>query len=301
MSSNDTQTTTQSATPWGPLAGAYTTGLERAEDLYQQGPLQFFPGQTYVPFSSQTQQALDLTQQRALGGSPVTQAAQQQLTGTLGGDYLQSNPAFGYLEPTASGEMIGQNPYLDAYFDRGADRITDAFMSAQVGGGAGGAYRDQALMQGLGDFATDLYGGAYNQERANQIAAAQSLGNVYAGERENQLRGMLFAPQMANQDYFDIGQLANVGGQYEAQQGLELQDEMNRFAFGQEAPYDQLNRFMAYAQGVPNYQTTVSQQPIYRNQGASILGGALGGASLGNQIGLPPWLGAIGGAGLGLF
>src|SRR5690606_1696683 len=68
---------------------------QRASQL-SQTPLQFYPGQTYAGLSPETEAALQMQTQRALAGSPVTQAMQAELTRTLGGQYLDptANPAF---------------------------------------------------------------------------------------------------------------------------------------------------------------------------------------------------------------
>ena len=275
--STSTQTFTQNAQPWGPQADRLRAGFDRAENLYNQGPLQFFPGQTFVGFSPQTEQALSLAENRALTGSPLTGASQQQLQQTLGGDYLRSNPAFNYLESTARGDFLGGSPAFDRY----KREITDA-VNAQFGasGRTGGGYHTGALAQGLGDAAAGLYA----QERANQLSASSMLSKAFGDERARQMQGLAFAPSVAQQDYTDIAQLANVGAQREALDQARLEDQIQRHNFGQEAPYDQLGRYFGFVGGNYGGQTT-GTQPVYRNQGVSGLGGALLGAGLGSQLG----------------
>ena len=60
-------------------------GLGEAKRLYQGTTPSFFPGQTFVSPSAATQQALGLAEQRALAGSPLTQAAQQEALATIQG------------------------------------------------------------------------------------------------------------------------------------------------------------------------------------------------------------------------
>ena len=102
---------------------------------------------------------------------------------------------------------------------------------------------------------------------------------------------------MAQQDYADIAKLAEVGRSREGLQEAALADAMQRFQFEQQKPYTKLREYLASI-GAPTSQQTVSQQPIYRNLGANLLGGALGGAQLGSLAGLSTG-GTLGAAGIG--
>ena len=53
-------------------------GLGEAKNLYQTQTPTYYPGQTYVSPSTQTTQALNLAEQRALTGNPLVSSAQQQ-------------------------------------------------------------------------------------------------------------------------------------------------------------------------------------------------------------------------------
>src|SRR5690606_381679 len=99
------------------------------------------PGETVVPFAPQTQAALDLTQQRALSGSPVNQAAQDYATRTLSADPSSqfgsaANPYGGSqwsergANPYAANTFAdGGNPSLDYYFTRAADATQNRLSS----------------------------------------------------------------------------------------------------------------------------------------------------------------------------
>ena len=60
-------------------------GLEEATRQYQTMAPQFFPGATYVAPSTETEQALLAQRNRAIQGSPLNLAAQQQQLGTITG------------------------------------------------------------------------------------------------------------------------------------------------------------------------------------------------------------------------
>ena len=85
-----TQTTQQQLDP--AVRPFVEYGLQEAKGLYQtQGP-NYYPYQTYVGPSTQTQTALQSAQNRALAGSPLVPAAQQQLQNTIQGQFLGNNP-----------------------------------------------------------------------------------------------------------------------------------------------------------------------------------------------------------------
>lgn len=62
-----------------------TYGLEEGKRLYESQTPSFFPGQTYVSPSAQTQEALRMAQERAMAGSPLTGAAQAETLATIQG------------------------------------------------------------------------------------------------------------------------------------------------------------------------------------------------------------------------
>lgn len=224
-----------------------------ASNLFQQGPMQFFPGNTVVPFSPQTNQALNLQQERAIGGSPVTSAAQDLTARTLSGDYLNSNP------------------YLDATFDRAAGAVGRQLDTTLARSGRDLDANLGVRSSQLNDLATSIYGGNYQAERDRQTGAVGS------------------AIPLAREDYFDISQLGGVGQAVEGQAQNIISDQMNRFNFAQEAPYAALDRFISQLSGAPSGQTTTSNQPYFNNP----LGGALGGAMLGGQLFGSPVLGGL--------
>ncbi len=267
-SAPESTTTTQKTEPWDKQKSFLTYGFDEAKKQYNDSRPEYFPGSTVIPFSPETQTAQNLTTMRALNGSPINAAGNAQLTNTLNDQYLYGGEGFDRALTAATNKAL---PMVDSRFEQS---------------------------------------GRFNSGLA-KTAQTQAIGDAFAGqygqERENQMRSMMFAPQMANQDYADIGQLASVGGQREAMSAQELQDQMSRFDFGQNQPSAKLSQYMNLIQG--NYGNTQSTtSPLYRNQGAGMLGGALGGLSAASSLGALPGLSAIGGpwgmaagAGLGML
>jgi hypothetical protein len=120
------------------------------------------------------------------------------------------------------------------------------------------------------------------------------------------------APSIYGQQFLPAQTLGQVGAQQEAIAGLPLQEQMARFQFGQQLPYQQLQGYLSSVYGSPmgSYGTQTTQQPLYQNRTAGALGGALAGGLAGygvNQafnLGSPylsSGIGAIGGGLLGGF
>jgi hypothetical protein len=200
--------------------------------------------------------------------APQTEQALQgvQQRATQGSPLVQAGQ--NYTQQVLNGGFLGSNPHLDATFEQARLSTQNGLASefARSGRNVGAA---QGLRgQQVNDLATRIYGGAYNQERQLQQAA---LGSVLP---------------LANQDYVDLAQLRGVGADVE---GLAREY--------QEAPQQALDRYLGRVGGIPAGSTTTS--PLYRNSGASALGGALLGSQIGSNTGNPYgglWGALIGGA-----
>lgn len=281
-SSSTPSHTTQTTEPPEYLRPFLQYGAEQNQALYNTGGPQYYPGNTVVPFSSQTEAALGGTEARARAGSPVNRAAQDYATRTL-------NTA-----PTSQFGNVN-NPYLDATFNRAADATQQRLQSGFAGTGRNIEAARPAAAQELGELSNTIYGGAYENER-NRMA--QDL----AQQRATQFSVAGMAPNLANQDYVDLQQLGGVGGQVEDLTGRLMEDQAARFDFSQNAPQANLDNYLQrlgmVAGGAGN--TTTGTTPTYRNRTAGAAGGAMTGAQLGMMFGAP-WLGAIGGGLLGAY
>jgi hypothetical protein len=215
-------------------------GLEEAKGLYQTDTPSYFPGQTYIGPSAQTTQALGLAGQRALAGSPLLPAAQQQQLGSIRGDYLSAgNP---YFTQALAGPT-----------QQATQAYNDAIRAAQGGASMAGRYGSGA--------SADIQNRA-----ANTLATtlANTYGNLayqnYAGERAMQNQAVMNAPTLAQADYADISQLANVGKTAEDYQKTALQADIDRFNFEQNKPYQKLSAYLGAAYGAPMGQVSTTTQ-----------------------------------------
>ena len=250
-----TTQTVQKADPWSGIQPQLTQAAGDTQNLYNQGLLkqQYYPNSTVAQFAPQQQQAIDMTTQRATNGSPVNTANQQQVTDTLNGKYL---------DPSS-------NPYLQDTYNQAAKGVEGTVNSAFGQGGRYGSGLNQyALGQNLNNLATDIYGGAYQSGRTNQLQASA------------------LAPQAANTDYTDIGALANAGAQVQGQSQANLSDLVNRFNFNQQQPSQNVANYVGLLNGAGgNYGSSTTSSPYYQNNTANALGMGLGGLGALSSIG----------------
>lgn len=151
------------------------TGLEQAANLYSR------------PTPADTQTGIDMIRNRATGGDPTINAATDYVRNSLGGVFLNANP------------------HLDATFNRAA-QATQGQLASQFAGSGRNVDQSQGLRgQQLNDLASQIYGGAYNNER-------------------NLMQGTLGAAlPLGNQAYSDAGMLTGID-----QQGSALDDYLRR-------------------------------------------------------------------------
>jgi len=227
-------TTTTSIDPT--IAPYVQYGLQEGKRLYESPNPSFFPEQTYVSPSAQTEQALQMAQNRAIAGSPLTQAAQAETLATIQGK--------------------GVNPFLAGALEQtnrlaGEDYLRN-MQKLQSGAASVGRYGSGAQNQLTGQ-AQDIFARALT-EQGGQLAY-----NSAEAERNRQMAAVGAAPQMANADYADIQRLLSVGGAKEAQSAAQLQDAMNRYNFQQNLPQMKLSQFANLFSSVPQGSTTVQQ------------------------------------------
>jgi hypothetical protein len=213
-----------------------TYGLEEGKRLYESQTPSFFPGQTYVSPSAQTQEALRMAQERAMAGSPLTGAAQAETLATIQGRGVN---------PFLAGALGQTNRLAGEEFTRNIQNLQSQAASA-------GRYGSNAMGQQAGQ-AQDIFARAL-AEQGGQLAY-----NSAEAERARQMAAVGAAPQMAQADYADIQRLLSVGGAREAQSAAELQDAMNRFNFQQNLPQAKLSQFANLFSSVPQGSTTVQQ------------------------------------------
>jgi hypothetical protein len=250
-------------------------GLSTARNLFLGGfQPQLFPGQMYVSPSEQTLTGLQQQEQLASQANPMLQQAQQAYGSSLG-----------QIGQTAAGGFLNANPFQQQMMDAATRPLQQQFSnqilpgiaslyskSGRLGSGAMESALGQATeayTRGLGDVTGSLAGQQFQAERGLQQQA--QLGQAALAAQ---------APQMYAQQFLPSQTLMDVGAQREAIASQPLQEQMQRFSYSQQLPYQQLAGFLSSVYGSPmaGYGSQTSTQNMPTNTTAGVLGGAgLGG------------------------
>jgi len=252
------------------------------------------------------------------GANPMSgafQAPMQQAAGVYQ-DQMNPNINFNY-SPNAPGasqgvlenmSMMGgsSNPYLDQMVNKAQTSMADVFntqvmpnirQDAILGGQYGGSRQDlatnrgaEALMSGMGDIASSMYGGAYETGMNRSLSAAQSgLGyegmmqglNLQASQtglsadqlraqtamqaaggatsgystgygtgQQGQISAMGMAPQTYGMGTMPSSLYSQVGAEQQGMEQNSITEAMQRYYYGQSAESDQLSRYMTAIGGM---------------------------------------------------
>ena len=208
-----------------------TYGLDQAKGLYNKSGPDYYGGDTYVPASSQTTDALSMAEARAREGSPLLPAAESQALSTISGDRLSAgNPYFSAMMASAAAPVVRE------FNDAMGNISSKSALSGRYGSGAQARMESDAsrnLAESLASKSAELAYSNYGAERARQDAAIANAGNLTA------------------QGYTDINQLAQVGQTNEQYAKDKLNADIARFEFNQNKPYNKLESYLAAAYGAP--------------------------------------------------
>ena len=220
----------ESKTEIGPEFKPYITySLGEAQRLYKAMPSA--PETLAVSPSAATNQALQMAQQRAIGGSPLLKAAQEEQLATIQGR--------------------GVNPFLGGALEQAnrlaGERYTQDIQNLQSQASSAGRYGSSAMGQQAGK-SQDIFARAL-AEQGGQLAYQSA-----EAERARQIAAAQNAPQMSAADYADLQRLLQVG---QAREGYEQQAIQGRLA-AQDIPLQRLQRAANVFYGAPLETTTTS-------------------------------------------
>lgn len=264
-----TTSTVQSSEPWSAQKPYLEKGFEEASQLYDSSTPQYFPFSTTVPWSPETEAAMSGQTNRALYGSPVQQAANENYADTLSGNYLSAE----------------SNPYLQSAIGAAVQPLASQFTNTVMPAlkstwSAGGRYGSPG--QG---FAEKNAADAFLSNVGN-VASSMAYQN-YGDERSRQAGLIPGAPAFAAQDYNDFSKLGEVGQAWEGQQKNELQDLIDRFNFEQNKPATKIGQYMSVV-GDKNWGGTTTgsaTQPYFKPDPLTTAAGiALGGAGAASKF-----------------
>ena len=261
-SSGGGTTTVQKADPWSGAQPYLTDVMKNAQQVYQNSA-----NNQYYPGST------------VVPFSPASNEALNMIQNraTQGSPLISS--AQNELNKTISGGYL--DPTNDPAYQTMMNDVTNQ-VNSQFGaaGRTGSGMNQQALARGL----------------------AQGGSALYDQERQRQMQGMLFAPQMANQDYYDAGMLGQVGAAQEQQAQNQLNDQVARYNYNQNLPLQNLQNYSSIINGyggLGGTSTSTGSATSASNPILGGLGGGLAGFMAGNMI--MPGIGGLIGGGLGLL
>jgi len=311
------QTTTSRTEPYAPAEPFLKDILGEAQNIYRSNlGRSFFPSSTVVPFAEQTQQALNLQQAQALeqAQNSALQAQAAQTFGQFAGSPMSSYTGrMGQGMGSSYGQLTPQADYLSGIREGITSDVLGSVQSQFGGMGRTGTspQAQQAVARGVTQAYAPIASQLASQERGREMQALESqfgrqfsgsqadIGRQQAGMESALGRQLQAAGQLPGiQQGLDlrrqqaIASLGGVGSAYENLAQRQLQDQIARFQFGQQAPMQALQNYAGLitpiASGLP---VTTASQP-----GVSPLQGAFGGAVAGSAL---PGYGALIGAGLG--
>jgi hypothetical protein len=203
--------------------------LGEARRLYEGMPAA--PETLAVGPSAATSQALQMAQERAVGGSPLLRAAQEEQLATIQGR--------------------GVNPFLGGALEQAnrlaGERYTQNIQDLQAAASSAGRYGSSAMGQQAGK-AQDIFARALT-EQGGQLAYQSA-----EAERARQIAAAQNAPQMSAADYADMQRLLQVG---QAREGYDQQAIQGRLA-AQDIPMQRLQRAANVFYGAPLETKTTS-------------------------------------------
>jgi hypothetical protein len=224
--SSGTQKVVQQSGPPDILKPYVASGAADAQRLYQAGGPQVFPGSTVTGLSPQTMQGWAATSARALGGSPLTSAAQGWATNALRGQSPLDDPLY---QSVASQVIPSVGSQFSAAGRYGSDAHAEALSRGLTEGWAPFAlqekttaaslanplanqdYTDLAQLQGVGT-ARDQYGQALVTDAYNRFNAQQQRPYSNMNWYTSQLYGSPWGTQTSKQPVYQPGVGQQVAG-----------------------------------------------------------------------------------------
>lgn len=263
--------TVQRADPWVGQQPYLTDIYGESQRLYREGPMEFFPGQTFANPSDRTLQAEQMIANQAMGNQQVM------------ADQVALANQFGLMQP----QMLSQNPYLAGateaalrpIYGQAQGLLQQARRGATAAGQLGGT-RQAILEQGvIADYL----------QKAGDISS-QMYSDAYSDAVDAQQRAISLAPTVMQMGLAPAQTLGQVGLSEQARQQQAIDDQRARFEFAQQAPQQALRDYSAVTLGsiLPGSTTTsmTGGDPSFMQRaiGGSLLG--LGAYGAGTSAGL---------------
>lgn len=249
-----TQTSQTNTAPWAAQQPFLTKGFEEAKRQFEGPKPEFYPNATVVPYSPATETSLAIKEAQALSPDSLVSMAGRETGKTLAGEHLGPN------SPAYQGMLKGIS---DIVIPQTASQF------GQAGRGTRSPGYAEALGRGISTGMTPYL----SAERGRMFDATQTAMPVSQ-----------YSPDL----------LAQTGAARELQARDILQEDMNRFNFGQNVEASKLARYMQnVVGGTGSTSSGTSTQPSFSNPLMTGLGAATSAASIGKSL-----FGKAGGGGI---
>jgi hypothetical protein len=229
--------------------------LDQSRSLFQKEK-QFAPFNTYTDFDPATLRSLDETLAIANRGTPLITDAQNFVRSQIAGG---PNAAIDYLTPTARGDFLGAN---NALLQDALGGIYDRVNSQFAAGGRGGSsYHADAMARGAAPAVLQNL----QQERQNQLNAANLVGSLEQQDLLNRFAAAKIAPGMQREDMYIPSLFDTVGARREGKAAEVLAHELNKFNFGQNERDVALNQYLnriGHVAGLGGQTSSVTNTPL---------------------------------------
>jgi hypothetical protein len=231
------------------------TALSQAGGLLASGGPQYYPGQEVAGFNPTQQKAMTGIVNAGMNGSPALTAAQG-------------------FDQTLLDSGGGRNPYLDQMYSQAAGQTQNQLTGEFAGMGRNPSASEPLRAEQLNNLATSLYGGQYQNDMQDALAAGKQAQSLY----DTRLQGLNAAE--------------GVGQQVQNLSQNLIDASRNAYNYDQNLPWQQLQQYEGLLRGVQ--PGTASSTPYFTNPMANALGMGLGAEKLYNGMGGKSGNGGIG-------
>jgi len=257
------QTQTTKSEPWEGQAPYLRDIFSQAKNLT---PQQFYPGQTYANPDDILLRSEQLAEQSALG--PQTDIANALVPGFTS---LMADPSTRFTDPLLQQSLAaGLRPIEESASRLLQQARRDSIGAGQLGGSRQGILESEVLKDMLtkqSDVASKLYGDIYGDALKSRTAA---LG---------------LSPTIMSSYTTPAQTLAAVGASEQARSQADINEQIARFNFQQQAPSQALNQYGNIVAGsILPPSVTSSSTGGGASDFASTTGGALTGGALGSMF-----------------
>lgn len=309
MPGGSSQTSSQTSTsgPW-PAAQPYLKdAMGQASGLLENKKgFKPYPGQSWVPFSDQSQAGLSGMMDTARAGNPFYSGAADVTKGMMTGAFDADTSGFKGLlggGPTTGADFRSMYGSVDPNFEGVVqstandvgDQIQRQFGGASYGSGSNADY----LTKGVGDVVSRMRSdnfynneslkrgllnditGVEQQRFANDRGLLGDIANTQMANVGTRMAGVSAAPGVYDMAYSPYDRMMQVGGAYEGKAGEKLQAKMDKWETKTMAPWDRLTQAFGIFSGT-GAQGSRTQSSV--SQPTDIWSKLLGGGLLASQF-----------------